>query len=92
MSSPRSQEPPRECFGDDDGHKCQKHWKSPEYPEPMYTADQKKYFLEVIWPRFLLVSVFISLLATTFCPYPRAWAMLLGASVALLVQYHIEFP
>ncbi|KAB5547053.1 hypothetical protein GE09DRAFT_1242422 [Coniochaeta sp. 2T2.1] len=82
--------PTWECFGDDDGHKCQTHWKSPEYPEPLYKPDQKKYFVGIIWPRFLMVCVCALLLATTFGPYPRLWAILLGASVTLLVQYYIE--
>ena len=82
--------PTWECFGDDDGHRCQTHWKSPEYREPLYTPDEKKYFLEVIWPHFLWLCVGTFALTTTFAPWPRLWAMLLGSAVTLLTSHYFE--
>lgn len=80
-----------ECYGDKDGHCCEPCWKSPDYPDPLYTMDEKKWFLEVIWLWILILSIIVFLINAVIAPWPHFWILLLGMAVGLLISYYVNY-
>lgn len=83
--------PTWECYGDKHGNTCEPHWKSPEYPDPLYTIGSKESLIEVIWPRILFLIIVLFLVDALVARWPPFWTFLLGVSVRLLIIHFADY-